>query len=105
MKENDISLDLSRNIAKVTYDDLPPEAIQCTKKCILDTLGVTVAGGALVDGPSRIVDLVKEWGGKEESTIIGYGGKVPCVMAAFANGAMAHALDYDDTLDTGFLHT
>lgn len=105
MNQNDIALDLSKNIANCTYNDLPPEAIQFTKNCILDILGVTVAAGPLVDGPSRIVDLVKDWGGKEESTIIGYGGKVPCVMAAFANGAMAHALDYDDTLDTGFLHT
>ena len=29
---------------------------------------------------------------------------MPSPMAAFANGAMAHALDYDDCLDTGYVH-
>ncbi len=39
---------------------------------------------------------MKEGGGREESTILGFGGKVPAWMAAFANGAMVHCLDYDD---------
>ena len=51
-----------------------------------------------------IIDLVKEGGGKEESTIIGFGGKVPSWMAAFANGAMSHPLDYDDVDELGKLH-
>ncbi|MFC2004488.1 MmgE/PrpD family protein [Chloroflexota bacterium] len=43
-----------------------------------------------------LVNLVKEWGGKEESSIIVYGGKVPAPDAALANCTMARALDFDD---------
>jgi len=104
MVNKDIAVFLAKNMASISYEDIPAEAVQATKYFILDTLGVTVAGGTLGDGPREVVELVKEWGGKPESTIIGFGGKVPCLMAAFANGAMAHALDYDDCLDTGFVH-
>jgi 2-methylcitrate dehydratase PrpD len=36
-------------------------------------------------------------GGREESTVLGYGRKVPAAWAAFANGSFGHMLDYDDT--------
>jgi 2-methylcitrate dehydratase PrpD len=42
--------------------------------------------------------LAKEAGGKEESTLLGFGSKVPCWMAAFVNGSCAHALDFDDCI-------
>ena len=33
--------------------------------------------------------------------MLGFGGRVPAPMAAFANGALAHALDYDDLTPWG----
>jgi len=42
------------------------------------------------------VELAIEFGGKEEASILAFGNKLPAIMAAFANGAMAHGLDYDD---------
>jgi 2-methylcitrate dehydratase PrpD len=63
-----------------------------------------MAGSTQGQGCKQIVELVKEWGGKEESTVLGFGVKAPCWIATFANGAMSHALDYDDAFDTGFLH-
>jgi len=43
-----------------------------------------------------VVDLAREGGEKPECTILAFGGKTSPWMAAFANGAMAHCLDYDD---------
>jgi len=63
---------------------------------VLDTLG-TLFAGSTAHGGHEVVEVTKEWGGKEESTIIAYGGKVPAPMAAFCNASMAHALDLDDT--------
>jgi 2-methylcitrate dehydratase PrpD len=48
-----------------------------------------------------VVEHVRGSGGKPESTLIGFGGKVPAVDAAFVNGAMAHGLDFDDCLPEG----
>jgi 2-methylcitrate dehydratase PrpD len=45
-----------------------------------------------------------ESGGKKESTILGFQAQVPAHMAAFANGAMAHALDFEDSHDLALVH-
>jgi 2-methylcitrate dehydratase PrpD len=50
------------------------------------------------------VQLAQANGGAAQATILGHGGRVPAAMAAFANGAMAHALDYEDALDVAPLH-
>ena len=99
--QEDVVWTLARNIVKTGYKDLPAEAVAATKKSVLDTLGVIEAASGITPGLKEIVELVKEGGGKEESTILGFGGRVPAWMAAFANGAMSHCLDYDDTITIG----
>jgi 2-methylcitrate dehydratase PrpD len=44
---------------------------------------------------------VREIGGKPEATVLGFGGRAPANMAAFANGVMSHALDFDDQTPWG----
>ena len=80
----DVINDLARNVVDVGYEDLPREAIDITKKFIIDTIGVGLAGTS-VPGNAGILDLVREWGGKEESTILVYGIKTPSPEAAFIN--------------------
>ena len=92
---------LARNIVQVRLKDLPDEAMEATKKSILDTLGVIEAASGITPGLKELVELVREGGGKEESTILGFGGMVPAWMAAFTNGAMSHCLDYDNTITIG----
>ena len=100
----DAAFDLADNLLATNYEDIPGEVVEVTKKDILDVIAVAIAGSSVGLGCREIVELVKEGGGREDSTILGYGGKVPAWMAAFANGSMAHALDYDDTLDDGATH-
>jgi len=95
---------LARNAVRLGYEDLPRETVEVTKKSILDTLGVMLAASGLGEGCREMVSLVKEAGGREESTILAFGGKVPCWQAAFANGTMTHPLDYDDTHDGAAVH-
>ncbi|MBI4332928.1 MAG: hypothetical protein HY673_16800 [Chloroflexi bacterium] len=45
-------------------------------------MGCTLAASTLASGCREVVELVKGGGGKEESTIIGFGGRVPSWMAA-----------------------
>ena len=100
----DLAYDLVGNAAKVKYDDLPKDVVEITKKFILDTLATTIAGSS-APGCESVVDQVKDWGGKEESTILIYGGKVVSENAALANSMMAHALDLDDTHDEAVVHS
>jgi len=65
------------------------------KQLTLDTLGTALAATTLGEGCREVVDVMSALGGKPESTILGCGLKVCAPNAAFANGTLAHALNYD----------
>ncbi|MEM2704202.1 MAG: MmgE/PrpD family protein [Candidatus Bathyarchaeia archaeon] len=82
------------------YKGLPEDIIEFTKLCVLDLIGVLIAG---FDAPGCgiAVEFVKEFGGKPESSILRYGAKAPCPGASFANSIMARALDFDAGMRPG----
>lgn len=84
--------DLCRMVVDIEYDDLPREVVECAKTTILDTLAVTIAGSGM-EGIPAVVELVKEKGGRPDSPIPFYGGRVPASEAAMAIGPMARATD------------
>jgi 2-methylcitrate dehydratase PrpD len=90
---------LAANIVRTRYDDLPREAKEATKRSILDIIGVMMPPTTLEKGCIALAEMVHEMGGKEESTVMGFGGKVPCWNAALVNGSLTHVLDFDDTTD------
>ncbi len=45
--------------------------------------------------------FVEECGGPPEASVLGVGTRAPAVRAAFANGAIAHSLDFDDLTPWG----
>ena len=93
----------AKNFVGITYKDLPQDVIEVTKKEVLDFLGVSLAGYAS-PGVKELADLIAEWGGKEESSVIYYKRKVPAPMAAWANATMGHGLDFDDVHDPAVMH-
>jgi len=95
---------LAKYVANTVYEDLPEKAAEMTKMSLLDALGVTLAAGGLCGECRAFVEIAMESGGKKESTILGFGDRVPAHMAAFANGAMAHALDFEDAHDLALVH-
>jgi 2-methylcitrate dehydratase PrpD len=99
----DASIILAEYVARTGYNDLPSEAVEASKRDILDTIGVAIAGSS-VSGGKEIMALVREWGGKEESTVVMFGERVPAPFAALVNATMAHALDFDDAHERVILH-
>ncbi|NEI96579.1 MmgE/PrpD family protein [Rhizobium leguminosarum] len=87
--------------AKLNYEDLPEAARLAAKKTILDTLGVILAASGTEPAVRGLVEIVKESGGTPSCTLLGFGGRAPAMMAALANGALAHCLDYDDQTPWG----
>lgn len=85
------------------YEDLPAAAIAAVKQEVLDSLA-TALGGSTKEGIKELVDMVKEWGGAKQSTVVGYNLKCPAPNAAQVNGTMIHALDYDDGHQTALVH-
>jgi 2-methylcitrate dehydratase PrpD len=87
----------------MTFEDLPEEVVEITKKEVLDTLAVAVAGFGQ-PGPKELLDMVQEWGGKEEATVVGCKQKVPAPNAAQVNATLIHTRDYDDVHEQAVMH-
>ena len=86
------------NLLAMKYETLPGEAIELCKHVVLDGLAVIHAGSTEPEGVGRLViQYVKRMGGTPEASVITGGFKTSMENAAFANGTMAHALDFDNT--------
>ena len=85
---------LSSFAAQADYGSLPEALVNETKFLLLDTIGCAIAGGA-VDKGAIAVSLARRLGGAEEATMFGHAGRVSPANAAFANGELINALDWD----------
>jgi len=85
---------LVKNIVETSFDAFEGPIVDNARNRVIDVLGCLVAG-ANAPGCSIVKDLVQEWGGKEESTILVHGGKVPAHNAAMANCVMARSYDFE----------
>src|SRR6266851_3126574 len=91
----DFTLALAGRASALRYDDLPAPAREIARQCVLDYLGVAVAGAT--DPLVRLLlDELTEAGGAPQAGVIGHDARLPALSAALVNGAAAHALDYDD---------
>jgi 2-methylcitrate dehydratase PrpD len=81
--------------SEIRYEGLPSEAVRTVKGLILDTLGTALAGSALGDCAGAVAQFAGAHGGAPEATMLGHGRRVSVLTAAFANGAFAHALNFD----------
>jgi aconitate decarboxylase len=90
---------VTEKIVSTKFSDIPDAALTIAGECMLDAIATTVAGASEAAGVGRIsIEYAKQVGGKDgECTLIAGGVKVSAPAAAYANGTMCHALDYDNT--------
>ncbi len=100
---SDFSEEFSEFAANLSVADLSPEVIEAAKINIFDTMACAT-GGYSAEGVQDLAGLVADWGGKPEATIWCTDRRVPAPMAAWVNGMMSHARDFDDTHDAAVLH-
>lgn len=98
---------LTRRFAQVVYDmkfeNLPADVINKAKLIIRDGLGNQIAASAISEPARKVIEMVKEWGGKEEATVIGYGFRVPAPLAAMCNAMLGHGVELDDAHGSGLI--
>jgi 2-methylcitrate dehydratase PrpD len=94
---------LVRYLVETQYDSLSTQVVETTKKQVLDTLAASIGGStcSINDEIGNMARYIQDKGGKPESTLIGFRGRVPAPDAAFLNGILAVRLDFDDTLVKG----
>jgi 2-methylcitrate dehydratase PrpD len=81
-------------VTQTTTADIPPEVLRHAKRHIIDTLGVAI-GASSEPLAENLAALVT--GQREGETILWSGrGRTTALEAAWVNGTLAHALDFDD---------
>jgi 2-methylcitrate dehydratase PrpD len=84
-------------VAASALHDLPADVVSQGKRCLIDGFGVILAGST-TPGSVIVRDYVGAAAAKEEASLLGADGfRTSAAMAALANGASGHAMDYDDT--------
>jgi 2-methylcitrate dehydratase PrpD len=78
------------------YRDLPPEVVAAAKTAVLNILGAAVGGAQTRIGRLHLTLAKEMGGGVRQATLIGDGARVSRPVAAYANGSLAFALDYED---------
>jgi 2-methylcitrate dehydratase PrpD len=82
-------------IAWTRFETLSAEVVTAAKRAVLDTLGVSLAGAA-EEGSCILLDAVSANAGAGAASIFGTDLRASASQAALANGALGHALDFDD---------
>jgi 2-methylcitrate dehydratase PrpD len=94
---------LAQYAVEASIQSFPKEVIHQGKRCFLDLLGVAL-GGSQQPLTQILSQMAKDFGGPPQATIWGKGRKTDIFHAALTNGAMAHALDFDDTHIGSIIH-
>jgi 2-methylcitrate dehydratase PrpD len=84
-------------VESVTFNAIPPEALRIGTRCLLDGLGLFVAGSE-EDSVQILADETEQTGGRPDALLLSRGNaKVPAPMAARLLGTAGHAHDWDDS--------
>jgi 2-methylcitrate dehydratase PrpD len=100
MTTTDPAWPLAQHVWRTHFTDLPPTTVESARRDILDTFGCML-GGSGSPGIDELCAVLGHWGGRQESRVLLQGMSLPAPQAALLNASMGHALDFDDTLDTG----
>jgi len=104
LRDSEVSARLAHHVASLRYEDLAAQTIANTKRALLDGIGVMVAASGLSEDVRPFVDIARASPDANGASVLGSWERVAPSAAAFANGAMAHALDYEDALDCAPTH-
>jgi 2-methylcitrate dehydratase PrpD len=84
-------------IASATLQQMPANVVTEGKRCLIDNIGVLLAGST-AEGSRILREYAHKSTGAKEATVLGREpAMVSAAHAALANAGSAHALDYDDT--------
>ena len=102
--DDDYTLRLCEQLTRWRYDDLPADVVRTLKWFMIDTLGV-IAGAANAAGIRELNARLTKWEATGSATGLHGNRRYSPPTAALANGAAAHALDFDDQHDPARVHT
>ncbi len=99
-----LSRKLCVSAVALRYEDLPADVIRTVKLLVLDTLGV-IGAAKSAPGIQALHTRLARWEAAGTATALLHKLPMSPPNAALANGAAAHALDFDDIHDEARVHT
>jgi 2-methylcitrate dehydratase PrpD len=100
---NSHSADLAGWASRISFGDLPHDVVEATRLRVMDVIGLALAGAESDFGRStREAAIAMSPPGP--CRVWGTGDRLGATLAAFANGAGAQALEYDDTHNESIVH-
>src|SRR3989339_227202 len=90
-----ISRQISEFAVNLKYKDLPENVVHEVKRYLYDSVGCAY-GGYHTKDVNIIRNIYKKMRGAKESTVIGFGDKLPAVSTTLINSLMIRALDFND---------
>lgn len=94
---SDITRQALRFVETTGYGDISGEALRIGRRCIVDALGLYLAGSREHSVEILIADAIEQ-GGRGDAPLPGAGAaRVPAALAARVWGTAGHAHDWDDT--------
>ena len=96
-QQSAITAEAIKFVEDVGYGDLPAEALRVGKRCMIDTLGVMVAGCSEHSVHILVEDAIEQGGRQDALLLAGGQRKAPAGVAARVLGTAGHAHDWDDT--------
>jgi 2-methylcitrate dehydratase PrpD len=97
-----LTLRVAHHIATTPAHAVREAALHASERSLLDALGVMLAATTLGEGCAAFADLAMDAPGP--CTVIGRTQAARPLAAVLANGALAHAIDYEDALDGAPVH-
>ena len=91
-----ITAEMARNIVETPFEAFDGLVIEKARERIIDVIGCALAG-VHAPGCAMLLDLMREWGGKEEGAVLGLGDRLPTHHAAMVNSVLARSYDYEPT--------
>jgi len=85
---------VTKFVRETEYKDLPVEVVHEMKRVLLDSLGCALLGHTTKRGKIA-TKMARDLAGPEKAGVLGTKYKVASPNAAFANGELMNALDYD----------
>ena len=93
--EKSIARQISEFSVALEFKNLPEEVVHEVKRYMYDSIGCAY-GGYHTRDVNMIRDIYMDMCGKGESTILGFGDKLPAVNTTLINSLMVRALDFND---------
>ncbi|MGV3770588.1 MAG: MmgE/PrpD family protein [Sphingobium phenoxybenzoativorans] len=94
---------LSDWVKNLHFDDLPEDVVTATRLRVLDVIGLSIAGGQRPFGRSVRQSASSLYPGND-ARLWGTNGVASMLGAAFVNGALSQALEFDDTHNESIVH-